>query len=196
MRAPRSTTKAAGTHLCTALRAALAVVAISGGLAVGAERAAAQEIGGPITRPCHHPCASQIFLNEDPRLDKLALHARIVPMTDIDPVAEGITVEVYNSIDLVVAFSLGPGDFRATPGGRKFTYRDPRAIRDAGIGRVTISQRKDGPGGYRVDVVAYGDLSLASEPDMTVRILVGNDMFTNSSTWLARGYGWMVQFPL
>jgi hypothetical protein len=178
-----------------AIHVAVAAAALVGAVQLVPERAQAQEIGQPITRPCNHPCASQILFRRDPSYDRLSLHARIIPMSDIDPVNEGITVEISNSIDLIAAFSLGPGDLRAAPGGKKFTYRDARAIRDGGIAQLVISQRNDGPGGYRVDVAAYNDLSLATEAEMTIRIVVGDDVFTNTSLWTEKRLGWIVHLP-
>jgi hypothetical protein len=155
----------------------------------------AQEIPTPITKPCNHPCVSQIRFKKDPTLDIWKLHARIIPISDIDPPSEDVTLEISNVNDVIFAATLAPGDVRQAPGGRRFYFRDPTARLLGGVERLFITQRFDGIGGYRVDAVLHGDLSLATLAEMTVRIVIGNDPFVNTSVWLEHAYGWSVDFP-
>jgi hypothetical protein len=159
--------------------------------------AGAQEIPQPISRPCKHPCLNKIRFVPGPRLDLLELHARIIPVGGIDPASEAFTVELTdNGGNVIFTASLAPGDFKVTGGGKKFTYRNPAAKTAGGLFRVQIAERKDASEGYRVDVLAFGDLSLATAPDITTFIAVGDDGFFDNSTWKQRSYGWSVDFPV
>jgi hypothetical protein len=157
-------------------------------------RAVAQEIPGGITRPCVHPCPSVIQLVRDPRLDQLTLHARVVPGTSIDPAFETFTVDLSNANGTIFSATLNPGEMRELAGGKRVVYRNPAARRAGGISRVQITQRNDAPGGYRVDVVAHGDLSSATLDEMTVFLLLGDDGFFDTSTWSPRRSGWAHDF--
>lgn len=154
----------------------------------------AQEIPQQITRPCKHPCLNKIRFVPGPGLDKLELHARIVPLTSIDPAGETFILELSNANGTIFTETLNPGAFVTTNGGKRYTYRNAAARGAGGIYRVQIQQRKDASEGYRVDVLAYGDLSSATEADMTTFIVVGDDGFFDNSTWLARKDGWAVDF--
>jgi hypothetical protein len=165
-------------------------------LAVVAPPAAvAQELPQPITRPCTHPCLNKITFENAPHLDKLELHARINPLSAIDPASESFTVEIANANGTVFTATLNPGDLKATNGGKRFIYRNAAARGAGGLFRVQIAQRHDGLQGYRVDVLAYGDLSSATLADMSTFIVVGNAGFFDSSTWTPRVHGWSIDFP-
>lgn len=173
----------------------LAAVVLGLALVPVGNQASAQEIPQPITRPCKHPCVNRIRFAPDPRLDSLELHGRIHPMTDLDPVNESFIVELYDAMNQVLfAVSVGPGEFIATNGGKRWVYRNKAAKTAGGLYRVQIAPRKDALGGYRVDVLAYGDLSPVVSGDITTLIQIGNDVFTNTSTWSQRPDGWVVDF--
>jgi hypothetical protein len=155
---------------------------------------AAQEIPQQITRPCKHPCLNKIRFVAGPRLDKLELHARIVPLTSIDPAGESFLVELSNANGTIFTATLNPGDFVTTNGGKRYIYRNPAARTAGGLFRVQIAQRKDANEGYRVDLLAYADLTAATEAEMTTFLVVGDDGFFDTSTWLARNDGWVVDF--
>jgi hypothetical protein len=159
--------------------------------------AGAQEIPRPIARPCKHPCLNKIRVVPGPRLDILELHARILPNDAIDPSSEGFTVELTDDMgDVIFTATLAPSDFRVTNGGKKFTYRNAAARKTGGLFRVQIGARKDASEGYRVDVLAYGDLSGVTSPNITTFVGVGNRGFFDNSVWTPRRYGWSVDFPV
>ena len=175
--------------------AAVSVLALA--LVSVADQAGAQEIPQPIGRPCKHPCLNKIRLVPGPRLDILELHARIVPVGSIDPASEAFTVELTDGGgNVLFTATLAPGDFKVTSGGKKYTYRNTAARTAGGLFRVQIAERKDANEGYRVDVLAYGDLSGATSPDITTFIAVGDDGFFDNSVWVQRSYGWSVDFPV
>ena len=172
----------------------LVAVALLAAALIPSQRAGAQEIPTGITRPCVHPCPSRIQLVRDPRLDQLTLHARVLPQTSIDPAFETFTIELANANGTLFTATLNPGQMRGLAGGGRVVYRNPAARRAGGVSRVQIAQRKDGPGGYRVDVVAHGDLSAATLAEMTVFLAIGDDGFFDTSTWNPRPSGWSHDF--
>lgn len=192
MERERSSTRASApgrTHRARLLAITLVAAAL------GAQVAGAQEIPGPISRPCQHPCLNQIIFRDAPRLDTWILHARIIPMSDIDPANEDVTIEISNANDTIFASTLPAGEIRGTANGRKFTFTDPTARVLGGIQRLTITKRNDANDGYRVDAVVHEDLSLATLAEMTTRISIGGDSFNHTDVWLTRNYGWAVDFP-
>ena len=159
---------------------------------LASQAARAQELPLPITRPCSHPCVNKIELR--PGLDRLTLHARIVPATGIDPTAEPFTIELSDAGQTLFTATVPPGNFVETAAGRRWALRNPAARTTGGLFRVLITQRNDGAGGYRVDVVAYGDLSAATTPDMSLFLVVGDDGFFDAGPWTQRVYGWSRDF--
>lgn len=165
-------------------------------LAVVAPPAAvAQELPQPITRPCTHPCPNKITFESAPHLDKLELHARINPLSAIDPASESFTVDISNANGTIFTATLNPGDLKPTNGGKRFSYRNTAARSAGGLFRVQIAPRHDGAQGYRVDILAYGDFSSATLPDMSTIIAVGMSGFFDNSPWTPRQHGWSIDFP-
>jgi len=152
----------------------------------------AQEIPLPITRPCKHPCVNKILFASGPQLDKLELHARIVPATSIDPAGETFVFELSNANGTIFSATLPPGAFATSK--KRYIYRNPAARTAGGLYRVTISERHDANEGFRVDLLAYGDLSAATLADMTTIIAVGGDGFFNSGPWNQLKHGWSLDF--
>ena len=161
---------------------------------VAPHTAGAQELPQQITRPCKHPCPNKITFESAPHLDSLELHARITPMVSIDPATQPFTVSLSNANGTIFTATLNPGDFKVTNGGKRFIFRNLAARKTGGLFRVQIAERHDGPGGYRVDVLAYGDLSAATLPDMTTIIAVGPNGFFDNSPWDPRNHGWSHDF--
>lgn len=153
----------------------------------------AQEIPQQITRPCKHPCLNKIRFAPN-GLDKLELHAGLLPLTSMDPGFETFTVEISNVNGTIFTATLPPGAILTTNGGKRYSYRNPAARTSGGIYRVIVTQKKNAADGYRVDLIAYGDLSAATEAEMATFIVIGDDAFFDNSTWLARKDGWAVDF--
>jgi hypothetical protein len=45
-------------------------------------------------------------------------------------------------------------------------------------------------GEWRLNVKSYGDFSAAILPEMTLQMIVGNDVFQRSTTWTKLKTGW------
>lgn len=161
----------------------------------GAAPARAQEIPQPISRPCKHPCPNRIKLADAPRLDALELHARVVPLSSIDPANETFAFELTDvNGDTIFVATLAAGDLRDTNGGKRTLYRNPAAKRTGGLYSVLITPRHDASEGYRVDIRAYGDFTPPATDDITTFIAIGNDPFFDSRAWTKRQDGWAVDF--
>lgn len=155
----------------------------------------AQEVPQPITRPCKHPCPNRIRFLPAPRLDSLELHARIVPVSGIDPANEDFAVELTDGNgNSIFAAALPPGALRDTNAGKRVVYKNPAAKRTGGLFSVLITPRRDSLGGYRVDIRAYGDFTPPVSADITTFLAIGNDPFFDSQTWTPRSDGFSVDF--
>ena len=170
------------------------VVALLLGLLLPAS-ARSQESGDPILRPCSHPCPAEIrFAKRPGQLDRLVLHARINPASDIDPSTENFTIALSNLLGLIDGQTLAAGTITAGQNGLSY-FNAPGARVAGGIARLRIRPRRDPLGGYRVDAVFYGDLSLATEATMTTLIRIGDDLFSDLGTWTQTPTGWVYEFP-
>lgn len=155
----------------------------------------AQEIPQPISRPCKHPCPNKLRFDAGPRLDSLEIHARVVPLSSIDPANETFAIELTDANgDTVFRGTLAAGDLRDTNGGKRALYRNPAAKRTGGLYSVLIAPRRDAIEGYRVDIRAYGDFMRPASDVITTFIAIGNDPFFDTSTWSPREDGWVVDF--
>ena len=173
---------------------ALALAALGFVALLGAPSAQAQEIPQPITRPCKHPCLNKIQFANAPRLDSIELHARIVPISSIDPASEPFTLELSDPNGVLFTITLNPGDITTTNGGKRWLYRNPAAKTAGGIYRLSIAPRHDVNEGYRVDILAYGDLSAATDPNISTFIVVGGDSFFDNGPWTPHKNGWVRDF--
>ena len=155
----------------------------------------AQEIPQPISRPCKHPCPNKLRFDAGPRLDSLEIHARVVPLSSIDPANETFAIELTDANgDTVFRGTLAAGDLRDTNGGHRTLYRNPAAKRTGGLYSVLITPRRDAIEGFRVDIRAYGDFVRPVSDDITTFIAIGNDPFFDTRAWSPREDGWMVDF--
>lgn len=169
-----------------AIRLSVAVLLVAG----FGSAARAQETGSPITRPCNHLCNTKLrFATAASSLDYLVTHGRIVPLSAIDPANEMVSFGLANSGGYFVAVTLPAGSLVARPGGR-WIYKDQQARFTGGIQSMKIGPRRDALGGYRVDVVYFGDMSAATEATMTMLVRIGDDLFTDTGTWTQTQHGW------
>ncbi|MFM8409489.1 MAG: hypothetical protein ACKOCT_04365 [Alphaproteobacteria bacterium] len=174
---------------------AVASMAFAVAVLLAGSEAVAQETGDPILTPCHHPCPAEIrFATSYGKLDKLAFHARIMPLGAIDPAAEDVTVGLQNVLGTIAGQTLPAGSIKARENGLYF-YSDPTARKTGGIALLKIRPRRDPLGGYRADIIMYGDYSIATVPSMSTVILVGDDLFNNIGDWTSTKTGWIYEFP-
>lgn len=157
--------------------------------------ARAQELPQPISRPCKHPCPNKLRFDAGPRLDSVEIHARVVPLTSIDPAGETFAFELTDvNGNTIFGATLAAGDLRDTNGGKRTLYRNPAAKKTGGLYSVLITPRHDAIEGFRVDIRAYGNFTPPATDVITTFIAIGNDPFFDTRTWSPRHDGWSVDF--
>jgi hypothetical protein len=126
--------------------------------------------------------------------DQLVLHKAVIPGVLIDPPNEDVGVVLTNALGLVFRDRLAAG--RITQKGRfRFDYRNLAARRmRRGIARLTIQERPS-RGHFRLTLEAYGDLRAATEPEMTLQIKIGDDVFVKTAAWARSRTGWTLRVP-
>ncbi len=137
----------------------------------------------------HLPVAEIIF--RDQQLDNFQVHIGVKPATPIDPLAEKFSVKLANANGTIFEEILLPGSF--VKKGPRYFFRDVDAKTLGGFFRVTITPK---PGGfYRLDVESFGDLSAATLANMTLEVMIGNDLFPITKDFTQTKSGWVLNNP-
>ncbi len=159
-----------------------------GALCLFAAQATAQEIPQPLLGNC---CSCTGSLEEHPpgQMDSIRVAARVLPVSAMNPFDEGFVFELENAGGVLFSGTLAPGDMDENSLGRRWTFSDPAARTSGGLLRVLIQEMTGPLAGYVIQVLAYGDLSAATDPTMTVRMAVGGDAFFDTSLWVGRRNG-------
>ena len=126
--------------------------------------------------------------------DLFSVHGSFVPQTQISPSTEAIGFLLSNKNGKVFELPVAAGSLRRL-GRNLFRFRDQNATRTRnGLARLDVRyypQRNN----YTFVVKAYGNLSLATEPDMILEFVLGDDPFVNKSTWTQTPQGWVLALP-
>lgn len=122
----------------------------------------------------------------DGRPDLLVLRGVIPTAPTGDLAATPATIEVAGGLGTFFGHSLPAGALAQS--GAVYLARSPEAARSGGIGLLRIKLRPDGSAD--VALQAFGDLSAADLPQMTVRLTVGGQTYAASGTWRPRANGW------
>jgi hypothetical protein len=114
---------------------------------------------------------------------------------NFNPTTHGFTLRVSNANGTIYQGSLLPGDLTPNANGTKFSFRDKSALagpgfRD-GIYQVKLKNRGDD---WRFKIMATGDLSSATLPEMTVQITLNGFMFETTNIWTQYPTGWKLSF--
>ena len=167
---------------CLALSfAAIAVLALPG-RARAAQGSLVSACGGTIG------CPNKINLKNP--VDSLQFYALLAPASALDPPAEAFSLTLRNANGVVFTETIGAGQLRKQ--GRRFQFRDPNARKVGGFSRVTLKRKG---AGWRLTVIAHGDMSAATLAPMTVEIAIGDDTFATANTWSPREFGWLLHLP-
>lgn len=156
------------------------------------------------TADCPPPCPS---IKKDPStikfgppgagLDAFKSHGRVEPTESVDVTANVVGWVVSNARGAVYRGVLQPSDWTVNTRGTVFRYVDKEARLGAGRGkRDGIAKAKlritRGGTSYGYKVLAYGDLSAATDPDMTIQFYLGNPSktYSHSEPWKHTKAGW------
>lgn len=132
-------------------------------------------------------------------LDRFKFHGR-VPLAPpsvggpIDPVVAGFGVQLLNDLGFIYEALLLPGDLEPR-GNLRYQFRDDGALDGngtrGGLFQVITRFREYGSGWYyTVRILAFTDLSTATEPAMTVIFNQVGGGFAVTADWVQTDYGW------
>jgi hypothetical protein len=156
------------------------------------------DTGGVPNVRCQLNCTGR--LNRDPGiirfhaagrtgLDRLWVHGAIFPTDPIDPTTVVLGVRLSNASGVIYSSALPALAVKAL--GRKFQFSNKNAVKSPSGGIASfIMMPSYGTSGYRTWVVAYGDLSAATTPDMTIEVFLGQAQYTERGPWNKTKTGW------
>lgn len=152
-----------------------------------------------ITPVCNHPCPGRItFRPKRPAHDLFGFQASFVPTQALDPSMSTIGVTLTNANGIIWSATLLPGDLERR--GDKYIFRDKTAKTGpgtrGGLFQLKLKEKPDAnpqPGLWRINIRGFADLAAATEAEMTVQIVVGNEAFQRTATWQERKNGWRVK---
>jgi hypothetical protein len=126
---------------------------------------------------------------------KYSFHARIMPTTPIDPIAEGFLLTLSNANGEIYRAQLEPSDFTWTRSSYVYKAEDPgKVMAEGGILRIGLRKRfYAGEPGFGIRFKAYGDFSRATLPHMTTQVYFGDDVGFVSATWSGEAGRWVLR---
>jgi cysteine-rich repeat protein len=143
---------------------------------------------------CHHACPSKV-IRRPALLDILSVRAGVLPTQSFDPTTVSFGVTLSNANGIIYSATLQPGDLH--PNGRTWQFLDGTVFDGGGGIRnglrfVRMSDRADGL--WRFSIRAFTNLDAATEAEMTLQVIIGNEAFQKTGTWRQRGDDWLVDF--
>jgi hypothetical protein len=126
--------------------------------------------------------------------DLIAVHGSLKPETPINPADETISFLLTNVNGKIFQLTIPAGDVKQL-GRNRYRLRNRLAQQTrSGVAQFDLRHfpRRDN---YTFALKAYGDLSLATEANMALQVVVGDDPFLNQSTWAKIPQGWALTLP-
>lgn len=132
-------------------------------------------------------------------LDRFKFHGRVrldPPFLGgpVDPLTSGFRFDLLNEHGLIYGASMFPGDFEPLRN-LHYRFRDPEArygsgVRE-GVYQILTRFREYSDGWYyTVRIMAFSDLSAATEPRMTVLFSEFNGTASITAEWVPTQFGW------
>jgi len=132
-------------------------------------------------------------------LDRFKFHGRVKldpPFLGgpVDPVTSGFSFDLFNDFGLIYGGAVYPGDFEPLRN-LYYRFRDPEARYGGGtrggIYQILTRFREYSDGWYyTVRIMAFSDLSLATEPRMTVLFYEVDGDAAITAEWVPTQFGW------
>ena len=136
---------------------------------------------------CHHNCPDKIRWN---KVDQLIVRTAF-PIQAVVSDSDDLSLTLENANGVIYSASLQPGDLLRR--GKSLVFTDRGAKKGAGvrggIAKVKIQEVPKGLG-IRVTIEAYGDLSAATDPTMTLKVRVGAHANQVTDFWQETAFGW------
>jgi hypothetical protein len=145
---------------------------------------------------CPHQIGDPTTIKFRPRpaLDVLTSHARELVDGTLDVVGSGASWLLTNAGGSLMTATIPSGAFVANANGTSFRYRNGAARTAGGVYKATIRAHR---GFYAYRMQAYGDLSAATSPEMSLQFYVGNQSSPaiHTEVWSKRNFGWRASNP-
>src|SRR5262249_42960823 len=95
-----------------------------------------------------------------------------------------------NASGTIYSLALPPGTLTPNSGGNSFKYTNPDAKIHGGVFKAMIRVRDLTE--YRYTIQAYGDLSAATDPLMSIQFYLGDQPTPAflTATWTPKKFGW------
>jgi hypothetical protein len=146
---------------------------------------------------CPLPCPpilkdpSTIRFGKNGGLDRFDSHGRVEPENPVDMGNSDVGWVLSNNRGVIWSGTLSPSQFRSTASGNTFRYTNPAARTQGGIFRALIRITRQGTS-YGYKVRAYGDMSAATDADMSIQFYLGNppEAYIHSELWTRNAAGW------
>jgi cysteine-rich repeat protein len=110
----------------------------------------------------------------------------------IDPPNERVGILVTNSHNVLFKTWLEPGAFPvglpSTP--NRWYHVDRKARTEGGVFGFEIGKKGNVRERHRIRLKLFGNFSAATEPTMTLQIVIGKNLFCNKATWTSQPFGW------
>lgn len=156
--------------------------------------------GGVEADDCRNDCTfpicrdpSEIVLRTPPELDRLKAHGRIDPPAPFMPADDAASVRVFRPDGTTVfEASIPAGSLVANSSGSSFRYRDAGARALGGFRSFAVRRHATA---WVVALEAYGDLDLAVDARMNVRVGVDGRVFSVDGDWSRTRRGWKLTTP-
>lgn len=141
----------------------------------------------------HHDPTAIRFHSSGTLNDWLFVHGRWPIRYSVDPTNQVVGVRLINANGVVYSAELPAGAVQPAEG-RWVRFRDV-TVKHNPNGGIALFKVRQRPNWYAVTAKAYGDLSAATLPEMTIEVFFGQSQFTNSGTWKRTATGWVIRVP-
>jgi hypothetical protein len=123
-----------------------------------------------------------------------SFHARLMALSPVDPTAEPFLLTLANAEGEIFRAELAAYGLRQEGNRYRYVAEDlDKVRREGGIAKLSIVRRSyGGDTGYAFKVLAYGDFSRATLPDMTTHAYLGNDVGYLTATWGGEPGRWVL----
>jgi hypothetical protein len=151
------------------------------------------DTGGVPNRSCNANCTGRIardpatitFNVRRTTLDRLQVNGLIDPGSPFDLTGVPVGVRLSNPSGLIYEQELPAGSMIVH--GRKQKYKNRHAKDEGGFTEFQVHPHR---AGFRMKLVTYGDLELATVPRMTVEVYFGSQRFVHTADWKKTKNGW------
>jgi hypothetical protein len=146
---------------------------------------------------CPQPCPnihkdpSTIRFGQNGALDIFKSHGRVDPEGSVDMTTSSVGWVLSNARGVIWSGMLSPSDFVSNATGTSFRYKNIDAKTTRGIYKAKIRISRGGTS-YGFKVQAYGDLSAATDANMSIQFYLGTTpkAYVHSEPWTRTKTGW------